>query len=476
MTQLHTTPALEALLPSEGALGLATDLYQLTMMAAYRARAATEDTGEASFELFVRRLPAPRAFLVAAGLEQALSYLSGLRFSADEVRWLRALPVFGHVAPEFFEWLEGFRFEGSVDAIPEGTVVFPNQPLLRVRAPLAQAQLVETFLLTTLNAQTAIASKAARVRLAAPGRRVIDFGARRAHGFGAAMIATRASWIAGLDGTSNVLAAQRLGIPVLGTAAHAFIMSFAREQDAFAAYHAQYPDHCVLLVDTYDTLEGCRRATAIGPALKGVRLDSGDLGELAKGCRTILDEAGLQQTKIVASGDLDEEKIVALLASGAPIDSFGVGTELVTSRDEPALSGVYKLVERHVGGRTIPVIKLAEGKVTWPGEKQVWRMHDGDGRLVRDVLELRDAPAPEPPPGGRVTPLLVEVMREGKVVCPDAIDLAAARARCAADLASLPEGLTRLRDHDAPPTAIGPALRALADTLTKAKNEERNAR
>jgi nicotinate phosphoribosyltransferase len=476
MTQPHPLSALEALLPSEGALGLATDLYQLTMMAAYRARGATEDTGEASFELFVRRLPDRRGFLVAAGLEQALSYLLGLRFTKDEVGWLRALPVFAHVAPEFFEWLEGFRFEGSVDAIPEGTVVFPNQPLLRVRAPLAQAQLVETYLLTTLNAQTAIASKAARVRLAAPGRRVIDFGARRAHGFGAAMIATRASWIAGLDGTSNVLAARRLGIPVHGTAAHAFIMSFEREEDAFAAYHAQYPDHCVLLVDTYDTLEGCRRATAIGPALLGVRLDSGDLGELAKGCRALLDGAGLQKTQIVASGDLDEEKITALLASGAPIDSFGVGTELVTSRDEPALPGVYKLVERRAGGRIIPVIKLAEGKVTWPGEKQVWRLHDANGMLVKDVLELHDAPAPAAPEGGTRTPLLVEVMRDGEIVRPDAFDLNAARARCAADLRSLPEGLTRLRDHEAPPTAIGAHLKALADRLKHDEREERSGR
>ncbi len=460
---------MEHLLPRPDELAFATDLYQLTMMAAYRARPESE-RATSTFELFVRRLPEGRAFLVAAGLEQALAYLSELRFTGAQVDWLRTLPVFAHAHPEFFEWLRDFELTGSVDAVPEGTIVFPNEPLLRVRAPLAQAQLVETYLLATLNAQTLIASKAARVRLAAQGRTAIDFGARRAHGFGAATLATRASWIAGLDGTSNVLAAQKLGVPVLGTAAHAFIMSYEDERDAFAAYHRHYPDHCVLLIDTYDTLEGCRRAAAIGPSLKGVRLDSGDLGELSRACRAILDERGLTKTRIVASGDLNELKIAALLAEGAPIDSFGVGTELVTSRDQPALGGVYKLVERTEGDRRIPVMKLSEGKVTWPSAKQVHRVLDADGRLVRDVIELADAPAPQPPPGGRVEPLLQEVMRDGRVTAPaDATDVHAARARCAAQLASLPEGLTRLEGYDPPPTEIGPALQTLADELRAAR-------
>ena len=443
----------------ERELGLATDLYQLTMMAAYRARG---EDGDAVFELFVRRLPPGRSFLVAAGLEQALGYVRALRFDAASIAWLRALPMFAHIEPSFFEWLADFRFSGDIDAVPEGTVVFANEPLMRVRAPIAEAQLVETYLLATLNFQTLIASKAARVRLAAGGRRVVDFGARRAHGFGAAMLATRASWIAGLDGTSNVAAARRLDIPVLGTAAHAYIMSFTREEDAFAHYHGLYPEHCVLLVDTYDTLEGCRRATAIGPALKGVRLDSGDLGELAKGCRAILDQAGLAKTTIVASGDLNEEKIEALLASGAPIDSFGVGTELVTSRDQPALGGVYKLVERSEGGRRVPVMKLAEGKVTWPGPKQVFRVCDEEGRLERDVIELADA---EPPRGARVEPLLVPVMREGEIIRTASLD--EARARCAQGLASLPSELKQLRGSGRAPPEIGPSLQSLADRIKK---------
>jgi nicotinate phosphoribosyltransferase len=456
---------LDTFLPAEHELGLATDLYQLTMMAAYRARDSADD---ASFELFVRKLPPGRGFLVAAGLEQALAYLTALRFEEDEVAWLRELPVFRHVDASFFDWLARFRFRGDVDAVPEGTIVFPNEPLVRIRAPLAEAQLVETYLLAIINYQSLIASKAARVRLAAGERRVIDFGARRAHGFGAAMLATRACWIAGLDGTSNVLAARKLGIPVMGTAAHAFIMSFAHEQDAFAAYHQLFPDHCTLLIDTYDTLEGCRRAAAIGPALRGVRLDSGDLGALAKECRIILDGAGLTKTAIFASGDLNEEKIAALLAGGAPIDSFGVGTELVTSRDQPSLAGVYKLVERSEGGKRIPVMKLSEGKVSWPGEKQVFRVYDENDRVERDAIELAGA---APPSGARVEPLLVPIMRKGELVPAAQLSLAGARERCARGLASLPDELKKLSGFAPPPTEIGPALTRMADAIRAERRE-----
>lgn len=436
--------------------GLATDLYQLTMMGAYHAR--PDDDGEAVFELFVRHLPPGRGFLVAAGLEQALAYLRSLRFEKDAVEWVRAQPPFAHLEPEFFEWLERFRFTGDVDAVPEGTIVFANEPLLRVRAPITQAQLVETYLLSTINFQTLIASKAARLRLAAGSRTVTDFGARRAHGFNAAMLAARASWIGGLDGTSNVIAGRMLDIPVHGTAAHSYIMSFTREEDAFAHYARLYPDTCILLVDTYDTLEGCRRASAIGPGLKGVRLDSGDLGELARGCRRILDEAGLDKSIIVASGDLNEELIEALLAEGAPIDSFGVGTDLVTSRDEPALGGVYKMVERTEKGKRVPVMKLAEKKVTWPGAKQVFRIYDEHGLLERDVIDLEDA---EPPEGAE--PLLVPVMRAGTIVATPSLE--ASRARCAEGLRRLPDEFKRLKGFPPPPTEIGPALTRLADEI-----------
>lgn len=444
---------------------LATDLYQLTMMAAYRRREDLGPGASSTFELFVRRLPKGRAFLVAAGLEQCAAYLRDLRFTKAQVEYLRSLSVFAKTDPEFFDWLLAFRFEGTVDAVPEGTVVFPNEPMVRVSAPLAQAQLVETFLLSTINMQTLIASKAARVRIAAGDRQVVDFGPRRAHGFGAAMYATRASWIAGLDGTSNVVAGHKLGIPVLGTAAHAFIMSFEREQDAFRLYHELYPDHCVLLIDTYDTLEGCKRAAAIGEDLRGVRLDSGDLGALAHECRTILDERGLTDTKIVASGDLNEDKITKLIAEGAPIDSFGVGTELVTSRDQPALGGVYKLVQRTDGERTIPVMKLSKNKVTWPGPKQVHRVYGEDGKLAKDVIELADAP---PPPGASVRPLLVPIMRDGELV-PHDHSADRARARCAEELAALPDSLRALHDHPTPPVEIGPALNALAEELRGAE-------
>jgi nicotinate phosphoribosyltransferase len=449
---------MEPLLIGEDDLAFATDLYQLTMMAAYEARKLD---GDSTFELFVRRLPPERAFLVAAGLEQSIAYVKALRFTKPQIDWLRAHPVFAGVDPGFFEYLADYRFDGDIDAVPEGTIVFPNEPLVRVRASISQAQLIETYLLATINAHTLIASKAARVRIAAGDKTVIDFGARRAHGFGAALLAARSSWIAGLEGTSNVIAGQKLGIPVVGTAAHAFIMSFEREEDAFAYYHQLYPKHCILLIDTYDTIEGCKRAAKIGPELKGVRIDSGDLGGLARECRAILDAAGLKHTIIVASGDLNEDKIEALLASGAPIDSFGVGTELVTSRDQPALGGVYKLVERTEKGRRIPVMKLSEGKVSWPGPKQVWRTLDANGHIARDLIELADA---DPIPNAE--PLLVPIMRKGEVVArPETFSLDAARQRCARGYATLSPELRRLHGFASPPTQIGPALQRLSDSI-----------
>jgi nicotinate phosphoribosyltransferase len=387
--------------------GLATDLYQLTMAAAYHAHRRDE---VATFELFVRRLPPGRSYLVAAGLEQALEYLSALRFTGEDVEYLRALPVFKHVAADFFDYLRGLRFTGEIWAMPEGTLAFENEPLLRVTAPIIEAQLLETYLLSTVNFQTLIASKAARMVEAAEGRGVVEFGTRRAHGMEAGLFAARAAFIGGSVGTSNVEAGWRFGIPVYGTAAHSWVMSFEHERDAFRAFHQVFPEHTTLLLDTYDTLGGARLATEIGPSLGGVRLDSGDMTALSKQVREILDRAGMQRTKIMASGDLNEFKIAEMLAAGAQVDLFGVGTELATSRDQPALGGVYKLVELRKGDRVEPKMKLSQEKATYPHAKQVWRVEAG-GEFVGDTIGV----AEEQLEG---EPLLECVMRGGEVVAP----------------------------------------------------------
>ncbi len=416
--------------------GLATDLYQLTMAAAYHAHGRTE---RASFELFVRRLPPERSYLVVAGLAQALEYLRDLSFSADEIAYLQSLPVFAQVAPDFWDYLRGFRFSGNVWAMPEGTVAFANEPLLRVTAPLIEAQLAETFLLATLNFQTLIATKAARVVAAAAGRGVIEFGARRCHSFGAAIYAARAAFIGGCIGTSNVEAGRLFDLPVYGTSAHSFVMSFEDELSAFRAYHEVFPESTTLLLDTYDTLNAARLAAAFGPVLRGVRLDSGDLAELSKQVRAILDAAGMQQTKIMASGDLDEYKIAALLAAGAPFDSFGVGTELSTSRDAPALGGVYKLVELEKNGRPEPKMKLSQEKATYPYCKQVWRRVAPDGSFAGDVIAASDeAPVSD-------WPLLQPVMHDGHLIAP-LPELAVAQHHAQQQLAALPARFKALRD------------------------------
>ncbi|MGH9767118.1 MAG: nicotinate phosphoribosyltransferase [Blastocatellia bacterium] len=386
--------------------GLATDLYQLTMAAAYHANGRNE---RASFELFARRLPKERSYLIVAGLEQALDYLRRLSFSSDEIEYLRGLPVFAHISPEFFEYLRDFRFTGDVWAMPEGTVTFAGEPLLRVAAPLIEAQIVETFLLATINFQTSIATKASRIVEAAQGRGVIEFGARRAHGFEAAIYAARAAFIGGCIGTSNLEAGRMFDIPVYGTAAHSFTMAFEREIDAFRAYFKVFPESTTLLLDTYDTIDAARLATEFGPELRGVRLDSGDLVELSKQARAILDEAGMRQTKILASGDLNEYKIAEMIAAGAQIDLFGVGTDLSTSRDAPALGGVYKLVEVEFDGRVEPKMKLSRDKATYPYRKQVWRAIANDGSFIGDVIAKADE---IDLPG---EPLLAPVMRDGQI-------------------------------------------------------------
>jgi nicotinate phosphoribosyltransferase len=383
---------------------LLTDLYELTMAAAYF------DSGmlpNATFELFVRRLPEQRSYLVAAGLEQALDYLEALRFTGADIDYLRAQPVFGGVSAEFFDYLREFRFHGEVWATPEGTPGFAQEPLVRVTAPIIEAQVVETYLLAAIGFQTMVASKAARVVQAAAGRDVFEFGTRRAHGPEAGVLAARASFIGGCAGTSNVEAGRHFGIPVFGTLAHSFIMAFDDECESFRRMERIFPGYSVLLVDTYDTLQAVDALIAEGLRPRGVRLDSGDLAELSRAVRRKLDAAGLRDTIIFASGDLNEYAIAELLAAGAPVDSFGVGTEMVTSKDAPALSSVYKLVEVTRGHEHAYRLKLSQDKVSYPGAKQVFRISRG-GRFERDVV----ASARETCAGA--DPVLVCVMREGR--------------------------------------------------------------
>lgn len=413
---------------------LVTDLYELTMAAAYEAEGLEH---EATFELFVRDLPPQRRFLVAAGLDDALEGLASWRFTPEDVAYLGGLGLF---PPAFIEHLADRRFTGDVWAVPEGEVVFAGEPLVRVTAPLVEAQMVETWMLNRIASQTLLASKAARVTLACGDRSFVDFSARRDHGVDAALAAARAAWIAGAAGTSLVAAGRRYGIPLSGTMAHSFVMSYASERDAFRAYARTFPREVVLLIDTYDTIEGAhaaadvaRELAAEGIAVGGVRLDSGDLAALAVEVRAVLDGAGLRGVRIVASGDLDEHRVADFVAAGVPIDSFGVGTQLGTSGDAPSLGAVYKLVEDASG----PKVKLAEGKVTQPGRKQVWRLAD------RDIVAL----AGEEVAGGR--PLLVRVMAAGRRIAREPLD--AIRARCSAALAGLPPALRSLERAPAEP-------------------------
>jgi nicotinate phosphoribosyltransferase len=435
----------------DGNVALYTDLYELTMAAGYHAEALDQDV---TFDLFVRRLPERRGFLVACGIEDALEYLEGLRFSPAALDYLRTLDLFDE---SFLDRLGALTFSGEVWAVPEGEVVFGNEPILRVTGPLIEAQIVETFLINAVVFQTMVASKAARVAIACGDRRFVDFAARRVHGVDAGLKAARASYVGGAAATSLVVAGQVYGLPVSGTMAHSYVMAHEREIDAFRAYVRQFPQHAILLIDTYDTVEGARRAAQVaheleaeGCRLQAVRLDSGDIPALAREVRAILDEAGLEEVELIASGDLDEYKILEMVAAGTPIDSFGVGTQMGTSADAPSLGGVYKLVEDERG----PKIKLAEEKVTLPGRKQVWRFDD------HDVVGLAGEDGDEVA-GGR--PLLEPVMRAGRRLRP-APPLAEARERRAAAVAALPRGVCVLAGRPAAyPVRRTAALDALVE-------------
>lgn len=446
---------------------LLTDLYQLTMAAGYFHRGMTGAT--ATCEMFVRRLPRRRRYLLAMGLARFVEYLERLRFTDEEIAFLATVPALRDaMTPAFADFLRGLRFTGDVWAVPEGTAVFAGEPLVRVRAPIVEAQLVETFLLSTLNHATLVASKAARVIHACglqregalearPAAEVTDFGTRRTHP-GAAVDAARAAYCAGFVGTSNVEAGMRFGVPVMGTAAHMWTMAHATEEAAFEGYVATFPSASILLIDTYDTLRGARRAAAVArDKLRGVRLDSGDLLALSRAVRGILDENGCRSARIFASGDLNEDRIAELRAEGAPIDVYGVGTDLVTSIDAPALGGVYKLVELERDGVRSPIAKFSEGKATLPGAHQVYRVHGAGGALVRDVIALADEPPETAGATADATPLLVPVMRGGARIAP-AEPLSAVRARSQRTLAALPPELLALVEPAPSWTGFVPAL------------------
>ncbi len=443
--------------------GLCTDLYELTMAAAYFELGMTE---RAAFELSVRSLPPGRAYLVCAGLEQAVSYLCDLRFTDEQVDYLRGEDSLRQIGDEFFDYLRGFSFCGSVDAVPEGRLVFEDEPVVRVEAPIIAAQLVETFLLSMINYQTLIATKAARVVDAAGldggERLVVDFGTRRAHGPDAAVLAARAAYVGGCRGTSNVEAGHRLGIPVSGTEAHSFIMAFDSEEEAFESYYRCYGEQAILLIDTYDTIEGAKKAIEIAPRMRGVRLDSGDLGELSRRVRAMLDEAGLDEAIIVASGDLDEYRVAELVRGAAPIDGFGVGTRLVVSEDAPYLGGVYKLVAVERDGQWSPRLKLSEGKELYPGRKCAFRFSDGDGGpFTHDLLAAAEEPCPE-----GAEPLLEPILRDGRPLY-EAPSLEQIRDRAAGELSRL-AGKHRAFEKPEPyPVKVSDELRGKFDELSE---------
>lgn len=433
--------------PSSSAL--LTDLYQMNMIQAYLDH---DETKTAVFEFFVRNLPARRGFLIAAGLEQAIQFLENMRFSREEIEWLASTRRF---EKSLLDRLLDFRFTGDVHAVREGRVFFANEPILRITAPMPQAQLLETRLINLLHFQTLIASKAARMVLAAPGKLLVDFGLRRAHGAEAGLMAARASYIAGFAGTATMLAEKMFGIPTYGTMAHSFVEAYDTETAAFESFAHSRPENLTLLIDTYDTEAAARKVVALAPQLaaagikiSAVRLDSGDLILLARNVRRILNDGGLSHISIFASGGLDEDYIAEIVRAAAPIDGFGIGTSLTTSSDAPALDCAYKLQE-YAG---LPRRKRSSGKATWPGRKQVWRQYGPDGRLAGDALSIET----ESHPGEQLIEL---VMKDGLRLRP-APTLAEIRAQAKNDLERLSEPLRELEPGTTYPVEV-------ADTLVK---------
>ena len=447
-------------LVDEENMGMFTDLYELTMCASYFDNKKFEP---ATFDLFIRRLPPNRSYFLFAGLEQVLLFIEKVRFNDDHVDFLKKHGF----KDDFLDYLRKFKFTGKVWSVPEGTIVFPREPLIRVTAPIIEAQLIETFILNTVNLQTTIATKASRVVNVANGRPVIEFGLRREHGTDAGMKVARCSYIAGCSGTSNVLAGMRYNIPIFGTMAHSFVMLFEREIESFRAFTKTFPDKSTLLIDTFDDIKGAEKAAMVakeleekGFRLSGVRLDSGDLVEISKKVRELLDKRGLEYVKIFASGDLDEYKLEELLRRGAKIDAFGVGTKMGTSEDRPYVDIIYKLCEKiNANGEFSPIMKLSKGKLTLPGRKQVFRLKDKRGNFVKDIIALED----ERKNG---EPLLVKVMENGKIVY-DLPSLDDIRKKALESVSKLPGRYKKLKGEARYPVELSPRLRKLMKELKR---------
>jgi len=438
-----------------GYSGLLTDLYELTMAAGYFQ---TRFDGRATFEVLVRHLPEHRNYLVAAGLEQALEYLENVSFSADEINYLRSHRAFRHIRKEFFDYLGSFHFLGDVWAMPEGTLVFPGEPVLRVTASIIEAQIMETYLLATLSYETMVASKAARITTAAQGRQVVDFGARRGHGAAASLLSARAAEIGGCQGTSNTLAGKVFGIETYGTQAHSWVMAHEDEAEAFEHFLDAFPDGSVLLVDTYDVHNAVKKIIQMKRKPAGIRLDSGDLAADSIWARRALDKAGCKDVKIFASGDLDEYKVAQLLRKGATIDAFGVGTALGTPGDAPHLSLIYKLAEVEGDGTVRSAAKFSHSKPTYPGRKQVFRHTNKRGEFLSDRIALENEPAD----GGE--PMLVEVMRAGQRVVPKEA-IGTLRNRCMTNLSRLPERYRQLQRRATYPVKYSTMLTKLRENV-----------
>lgn len=440
--------------PDISADGLLTDLYQFTMVQGYLEHDLQEP---ATCEFFVRKLPKQRNFLIAAGLEQFLEFVAGIRFSQAEIEWL-AKRGFG---AKLLNFLSNFRFLGDVHAMSEGTIFFPDEPILRITAPLPQAQLLETRAINLLHFQSVIASKAVRIVFAAPGKQLVDFGLRRSHGAEAGLLAARASYAVGFSGTSTVLAGQRFGIPIYGTMAHSFVEAHDDEATAFEHFATANPNEAAFILDTYDTEAAARKVVSLakklsprGIKIQAVRLDSGDLNAHARRVRKILDEGGLNDVRIFASGGLDEHQLDELVRQQAPIDGFGVGTRLDVSSDAPYLDCAYKLVE--YAGR--PRRKRSEGKAIWPGRKQVYRYFGADGQMNHDLIALES----ESVRGGE--PLLAQVMRNGRPTGPSPT-LEQIRGRVAGQLDKLPAAWKSLEPAPEFRVEISPSVRTVAQRL-----------